>query len=136
MHKGKTGTTVITELKKHFATHDIPDTFHSDNGPPFNSSQIAAFASNYEFEHVTSLPEYPQSNGNVENAVKTSKNLIKKPASSKSDFQLALLDWRITPTGGLKSSPAQRMFGRRTTTLLSTSSELLEPQLVKDVRDR
>ena len=36
----------------------------------------------------------------------------------------------------MKSSPAQRMFGRRTRTLLPTSKELLEPQLVRDVRER
>ena len=36
----------------------------------------------------------------------------------------------------MKSSPAQRMFGSRTRTLLPTSKELLEPQLVRDVRER
>ena len=61
---------------------------------------------------------------------------MKKAASSNSDFQLALLDWRDTPTEGMKSSPEQRMFGGRTRTLLPTSKELLEPQLVRDVRER
>ena len=61
---------------------------------------------------------------------------MKKATTTNSDFQLALLDWRNTPTEGMKSSPAQRMFGRRTRTLLSTSKELLEPQLVRDVRER
>ena len=127
---------MIGKLKKRFATHGIPDTFHSDNGPPFNSNEFSAFASMYEFEHITSSPEYPQSNGKVENAVTSSKNLMKKAATTNSDFQLALLDWRNTPTEGMKSSPAQRMFGRRTRTLLPTSEELLEPQLVRDVRER
>ena len=36
----------------------------------------------------------------------------------------------------MKSSPAQRMFGRRTRTLLPTSKKLLETQLVRDVRER
>ena len=136
LHKAKTGAAVIGKLKKRFATHGIPDTFHSDNGPPFNSKEFSAFAAMYEFEHITSSPEYPQSNGKVENAVKTSKNLMKKAATTNSDFQLALLDWRNTPTEGMKSSPAQRMFGRRTRTLLPTSKDLLEPQLVRDVRER
>ena len=47
-----------------------------------------------------------------------------------------LLDWRNTPTEGMKSSPAQRMFGRRTRTLLPTSKKLLKPHLVTDVRER
>ena len=133
LHKAKTGAVVIGKVKKRFATHGVPDTSHSDNGLPFNSNEFSAFAAIYEFEHVTSSPEYPQSNGKVENAVKTSKNLMKKAASTNSDFQLALLDWRNTPTEGMQSSPAQRMFGRRTRTLLPTSRELLEPQLVRDV---
>ena len=136
LHKTKTGTAVIGKLKKRFAAHGIPDTFHSDNGPPLNSNEFSAFAAMYEFEHVTSSPEYPQSNGKVENAVKTSKNLMKKAARTNSDFKLVLLDWRNTPTEGIQSSPAQRMFGRRTRTLLPTSRELLEPQLVRDVRER
>ncbi|PFX16514.1 Retrovirus-related Pol polyprotein from transposon 17.6 [Stylophora pistillata] len=82
LHKSKTGGTVIGKLKKRFATHGIPDTFHSDNGPPFSSN------------------------------------------------------WRNTPTEGMKSSPAQRMFSRRTRTLLPTSKKLLKPQLVTDVRER
>ena len=36
----------------------------------------------------------------------------------------------------MKSSPAQRMFGRRTRTLLPTSRELLKPQEVKDVWEK
>ena len=32
LHKAKTGAAVIGKLKKRFATHGIPDTFHSDNG--------------------------------------------------------------------------------------------------------
>ncbi|XP_022797523.1 uncharacterized protein K02A2.6-like [Stylophora pistillata] len=136
LRKSKTGATVIGKLKKRFATHGIPDTFHSDNGPPFSSNEFSAFAAMYEFEHVTSSPEYPQSNGKVENAVKTAKSLMKKSASTNSDFQLVLLDWRNTPTEGMKSSPAQRLFSRRTRTLLPTSKKLLKPQLVTDVRER
>ena len=127
LHKAKTGAAVIGKLKKRFAMNGIPDTFHSDNGPLFNSNEFSAFAVMYEFEDITSSPEYPQSNGKVENAVKTSKNLMKKSATTNSDFQLALLDWRNTPTEGMKSSPAQRMFRKRTRTLLTTSKELLEP---------
>ena len=61
---------------------------------------------------------------------------MKNSANTNSDFHLALLDWRNTPTEGTKSSPAQRMFGRRTRTLLPTSKKLLKPQLVTDVRER
>ena len=98
LYKAKTGAAVIRKLKKRFVTHGIPDTFHSDNNLPFNANEFSAFAAMYKFEHVTSSPEYPQNDGEVENGVKTAKNLMKKAASTNSDFQLALLDWRNTPT--------------------------------------
>ena len=127
---------MIGKMKKRFATHGIPDTFHSDNGPPFSSNEFSAFVVMYEFEHVTGSPEYSQSNGKVENAAKPAKYLMKKSVSTSSDFHRVLLDWRNTPTEGMKSSPAQRMFGRRTRTLLPTSKKLLKPQLVTDVKER
>ena len=100
----------------------------SDNGPPFNSYEFQQFATNYDVEHVTSSPHYPQSNGKVENAIKTAKSLLKKSKAARSDIYLALLEWRNTPSEGLQSSPAQRMFGRRTRTLIPTTSELLKPK--------
>ena len=129
----KTGKEVIGKLKIHLARHGIPDELVSDNGPPFSSTEFNAFSNQYGFEHVTSSPGYPQSNGKVENAVKVSKNLMRKAIESKSDPHLALLAWRNTPSEGLGTSPAQRIFGRRTKTLLPTSSRLLKPKIPEDV---
>ena len=90
----------------------------------------------YDIEHVTSSPHYPQSNGKVENAIRTAKNLLKKSKAAGTDFYLALLAWRNTPSEGLESSPAQRMFGRRTRTLIPMTSELLKPKIVEDVQGK
>ncbi|XP_015753291.1 PREDICTED: uncharacterized protein LOC107333048 [Acropora digitifera] len=76
--KKKTARSIITRLKRHFSNHGIPNLFQSDNGPPFDSQEFRDFAAAYEFEVVTSSPNYPQSNGRVENAVKTAKQLMKK----------------------------------------------------------
>ena len=70
---GKKGKEVISRLKSQFARHGIPDQLISDNGPPFSSREFQEFALAYEFEHLTSSPRYPQSNGKVENAVKLLK---------------------------------------------------------------
>ena len=70
LHK-KTGKTVMKKLEGHFATHGIPDKLQSDNRPPFNSHDFSEFAKKCEFEHITSSPEYPQSNEKVESAVKS-----------------------------------------------------------------
>ena len=103
---------------------------------PIVSHKFQQFMTNYDIEHVTSSPHYPQSNGKVENAIKTAKNLLKKSKTAGTDFYLALLAWRNTPSEGLESSPTQRMFGRRTRTLIPMTSELLKPKIVEDVQGK
>lgn len=86
------------------------------------------FAKTWMFEHKTSSPLYPQSNGKAENAVKTVKRLFSKcKEAGRSEFQ-ALLDWRNTPSAGIGTSPAQRLMGRRCKTLLPVAGSLLQPQ--------
>jgi len=89
----------------------------------------------YSFEHVTSSPNYPQSNGKAENAVKTAKNLLEKALKSNQDPYLALLDWRNTPTETVNTctSPVQRLFSRRTKMLLPTSNRLLKATVPEDI---
>ena len=132
----KTARSIITRLKRHFSNHGIPNLFQSDNGPPFDSQEFRDFAAAYEFELVTSSPNYPQSNGRVENAVKTAKQLMKKSKQAGTDFYLALLDWRNTPTEGVGCSPVQRLCGRRTRTLLPTATSLLKPTTTPGVRGK
>ena len=127
---------VIRQLKIQMARHGIPEELMTDNGPPFSSSEFAEFSRQYEFTHVTSSPRYPQSNGKAESAVKVLKNLMIKAQADGRDIYLALLDWRNTPTEGMGSSPAQRLFARRTRTLLPSSERLLKPKLTTAVPDK
>ena len=61
----------------------------------------------------------PQSqDGKVENAVKIAQSIMAKAWDAGSDPNLSLLDYRNTPAEGVASSPSQRLFGRRTRTLL------------------
>ena len=55
---------VINKLKSHISR------LMSDNGPQFSSEEFKKFAADYQFQHITSSPNYPQSNGKAENAVK------------------------------------------------------------------
>ena len=118
----KTAKEVINKTKANFVRHGILDQVFSVNGQPFSSSDFENFAAVYGFEYNTSSPNYPQSNGKVENAVKTAKNLMKKAMDSQSAPYLALLAWRNTPSESVNSSPAQTIFGRRTKSRIPTST--------------
>lgn len=132
----KAAPAIIKRLKRHMSSHGIPATVFSDNGPPFNSSDFSDFAEEYGFQHETSSPRYPQSNGKVESAVKIAKSVIKKATRDGQDAHLALLSWRNTPTEGMNSSPSQRFFSRRTRTQLPTAITKLTPEIQVDVKTR
>ena len=86
------------------------------------------FAKTWGFDHVTSSPRYPQSNGKAENAVKAVKCLFTKCRESGQSEYLALLDWRNTPSEGIDTSPAKRFLGRRCKMLLPLTGTLLHPR--------
>ena len=131
----KDASAIIGRLKRHFATHGIPDCIQSDNGPPYNSQEFADFAQSYGFELSKSSPQFPQSNGKVEAAVKIAKRLVKRSKHDHGDFYLSLLIWRNTPTASMDSSPAQRLLGRRTKNNVPMAAQLLEPRIITDVEN-
>ncbi|KAJ8044099.1 hypothetical protein HOLleu_11471 [Holothuria leucospilota] len=124
-------STIISQCKSQFARHGIPDKLITDNGPQFASSEFAQFAQQYNFTHMTSSPYHPQSNGMAERSVQTVKSLLRKALDDNNDPYLALLDFRNTPRDDTLGSPAQRLFGRRTKTLIPTSRKLLEPKTIQ-----
>ena len=116
---------VVRELKTMFSCFGIPEILVTDNGPQFSSNEFQVFAKSWSFNHVTTSPRYPQSNGKAENSLRTVKRLFEKcKETSVSEFQV-LLDWRNTPSGGMDTSPAQHLMGRRCRTLLPMSESLL-----------
>ena len=128
-HLSKATTSSVSKaLKAMFARYGVPDVLILDNGSQFASEDFAEFTRKWRFDHITSSPHYPQSNGKAENAVKTVKRLFTKCRESNCSEFLALLDWRNAPTEGLGSSPAQRFLGRRYKTLLPAHGMLLKPQ--------
>ena len=89
----------------------------SGNGPEYSSNEFQDFSTKYEFAHVTSSPGYPQSDRKAESAVKNVKWIMEKALDAK----------RNTPSAGIRTSPAKRMFGRRVRTTIPTSRQILEP---------
>ena len=60
----------------HFSRYGVPATLLSDNGPQFSSAEMKEFCKLCYFDHVTSSPYYPQSNGMVERTVRTVKKFF------------------------------------------------------------
>ena len=71
-------TATIDKLRSIFATHGLPQTIVSDNGPAFTSAEFKEFLRRNGVEHVFSLPYHPSSNGLAECAVQTVKYGVKK----------------------------------------------------------
>lgn len=122
-----TTETVIEKTKEVFSRHGIPKIFISDNATQYTSRKFKQFAQEWGFDHVTSSPNYPQSNGKSERTVQTVKQLLLKSIKSNGDFNVALLNFRNTPRDGL-SSPAQLLMGRRLRCQLPVHHKLLEPR--------
>ena len=78
-------------LKGLFSEHGIPETLRSDNGPQFANHMFAEFAKEWNFDHNTSSPRNPRSNGQAEATMKIVKGLLSK---AKYSGQLA---YRSTP---------------------------------------
>ena len=103
--------TVVNLTKQIFSEHGVPQIVRSDNGPHFQG-HYPEFAKEYGFQHVTSSPRYPRSNGFVESQVKNVKLTLKKAKKSHTDPNMALLCLRATPVDNKLASPAELLLGR------------------------
>ena len=114
-------------------TLHVVETVITDNGSQFRFKTYEDIAKKWEFDHVTILPYYSQSNGKAEATMKIGKRIMKKVSKDHTDMYVAALAWRNTPTEGVLHSPAQKLHSRRTRTLLPTAPKLLLPEVATEV---
>ena len=114
---------ITAKIKAYCAQFGRPDVIISDNGPQYTGEAFKRFTREWNINHTTSSPRYPQSNGFIERQVKYLKPLIRKAMKCKEDIQLALLNVRATPLDANMPSPAELMFGRAITKLIPHRSE-------------
>ena len=110
--RDETARCLVDNIKKIFSRHGIPKEVWSDNGSQFTSKEFENFAITWDFDHKTSSPEYPKSNGFIERHIQTVKRTLKKCNESNQDPYLALLALNGTPNEDGKS-PASMLFGRQ-----------------------
>ena len=130
-----TSQSIIEAMKEMFARHGIPKTVVSDNGPQFSSDEYRCFAKLFGFTPKYSSPMYPRSNGEAERSVQTMKSMIKKAKADRTDFQIALLNFRNTTIYELGASPAQILMSRRFRCTLPARTCQLSPKVIPS-RDR
>ena len=119
---GTTTKSVNNRMKDVFARFGAPKEVVSDNGPQFISEEFRELGARYKFNHVTSSPYMPSSNGEAERAVQTAKRIL-----GQSDPWLGLMVYRDTPIAATGCSPSQLMLGRHIRTTLPVLSGTLEP---------
>lgn len=110
--RGTTAVEVIDKISAIFSRYGIPSQVCTDNGPQFASREFASFVRRYDFEHITSSPEFPRSNGLAEKGVQIVKRILKKTHESRGDVWLGLLAYRSSPLDS-GHSPGELLQGRR-----------------------
>lgn len=128
--KSTTADNTIIQLRELFATHGIPDSIVSDNGPQFTSEEFRKFCTKNLIKHILVSPYHASSNGQAERMVQTTKGSLKKIINGNWHCRLAsfLLTNHITPSTATGFSPAELLMGRR----LKTCLDHLHPDYWRD----
>ena len=109
-------------LDRIFATHGIPESLSSDNGPPYPSHDMEEYSKIMGFKLKPVSPEDPQCNGFAENFVKTVCKLLHTSVAENKDPKAQLYDflmqYRATPHSTTKISPTEMLFNRKIQTKL------------------
>ena len=107
-----TSNMIISAMKQVFSEHGIPCRVDSDNGPQNSSEEFKEFDQQWQFDHITSSPNFPKSNGFIERQIQTIKRALIKVKQAGRDPNLALLCLRTTPINHYLPSPAELLNNR------------------------
>ena len=67
----------ISVLKELSVEHGIPETLQTDNGLKLTNALFTEFIMEWKFDHHTSSPQDPWSNGQTKKAMETVKGLLR-----------------------------------------------------------
>ena len=120
--KKNTVDVAIDTLENMFATHGLPLTVTSDNGPHFIAESFETFLKQNGIEHRKVTPLWPQANGEIE---RQNRSLLKRMKIAqvegqdwKKAVQTYLVAYRNTPHPTTGMCPAELMFRRTLRTKL------------------
>lgn len=102
----------------------------TDNGPPFNGQEFAAFTRHLNFRHQKITPLWPQANGTVERFMATIKKTMQQAELARRDIQPALNEvlwaYRTMPHSTTNQCPATLMLGRVPHTRIPTTDAVIQ----------
>ena len=135
---------IIKCMEAMFATHGLPYSVRSDNGPQFVAAEFGGFLEYLGIQHTKGIPYWPQSNGEVERFNRTLMKCIKIANVEKTDWKRELrnflFQYRTTPHTVTGVSPAEMLMGRKLWNKLPKIQMDAEPmdelQWQRQVRER
>ena len=98
---------IADHFKQIFGKYGWPDSVISDNGPCYTSEIFKGLNKEYQVNHITSSPHYPQSNDLAEKYIQIVKNLFHKAKEEGQDLHKCLMVYRSTPLSSQLQSPMQ-----------------------------
>lgn len=110
--KTLTASSPIKEMERFFCDFGVPEELETDNGPQFDSAEFKTFCAKLRIRHVTSSPEYPQSNGLAERHIQTVKQQMLKMLGEGRTLWETLAAIRSTPISNVLPSPSVLLQGR------------------------
>ena len=126
-----TAQNIIKCLETMFATHGLPYSVRSDNGPQFVAVEFEGFLEYLGIQHKKGVPYWPQSNGEVGRFNSTMMKVIRiaevKRKPWKEELQKFLFQYRTTPHTVTGVSPAEMPMGRKLRNKLPKMQMRAEP---------
>ena len=108
--KSMTSIALIPYFRQTFSRFGIPAQLMTDNGPQFVSTEFSKFLRSYGIYHRTSVPLWPQCNGEVERLNRVVSKVVRTATLEGTDRVEALDDWllayRMTAHPATGKSPA------------------------------
>lgn len=106
----------ISKLERIISQHGIPEVIRSDNKPPFNSAEFAAYMEKMGIRLRRVTPVWAPANGEVERLMQPLNKMVKTTTVEEKNWKDGLyrflLSYRATPHTVTGFSPAKLLFNR------------------------
>ena len=131
-----TGQHIANHFKLICSEYGWPETLVSENGPCYTSEIFTNLMVEYNVNHITSSPHYPQSNVLAEKYVQIVKNLFHKAKEEGKDLYQCLMIYQNTPLSNTLQSPMQILTNRSARSSLPMSNTARQEKCLncKDLR--